>query len=258
MERRLVRMIALLVAVTVGGLLVLLPYRLYERDLGVAREHARLVSDELATMVRMTMLTMKDILALDPSVRLDLVAEKIEDLYFAFDDAHDLEFRVIRAPIVEFQYMAIEGRSADRPEIEQVLKTGTPQSDLDGVILTSWSPITATDACGECHKDLEHQPVKTGTPLGVVETTFDLTRQRQQSVRTIAGVTGFLAVMIAAMGIVTLTVIRKSLVNPLRTLSDALRRRAADPEAADLPRFETEEMSELMAAIETLEKRDLT
>ncbi|MCC2111144.1 MAG: hypothetical protein KDJ16_03830, partial [Hyphomicrobiales bacterium] len=248
MEKRLLRMIAVLAALTIAGLLVLMPYRLYDRDTEVARQHARVVSDELSNMIKLTMLTTKEVLALNPNLSLGVVLEKINALYAKFGKNQDFDFRVIRSPLIENQFAVIKGRSADNTEAKQVLQSGRPESRIDGAILTYWSPIKADAECGHCHKDAEKKRVSEGTALGVVETVFDLTRERNRSIRTIIEITGFLVLMIAVMAVVAFAVIRKNLIEPLRGLVDILNLRAKDPETP-LPDYASPEMRDLVSAI---------
>ena len=250
MENKLRRMMAILVAVTMAGLLLLLPYRLYLRDTEVAQQHANVVSDELSNMIKLTMLTTKDVLALNPKLGLGVVYEKVDKLYKKFEENQDFKFRVIRSPIIENQYTAIKGRSADSEEIKSVLASGKSQSRVDGVHLTYWSPIRADDQCGHCHRDLKSKKVKSGTVLGVVETSFDLTRQRSRSIRTIIEITGFLMIMIVILALVILSVIRNSLIQPLKDLADIIRRRKTAPETP-LPAYRTPEMAGLVEALRT-------
>ena len=249
MQKKLIITIVLLVLVTIVGLLVLLPYRLYTRDVDVAKQHARLVSDELSNMIKLTMLTTKEVLNLNPNLGMGVVIEKINTLYKKFGEDQDFQFRVVRSSLIENQFSAVTGRSADNPQAIKTFETGKPQSHVDGAILTYWSAIKADSQCGHCHKDLNKKKVAPGTTLGVVETVFDLTRQRQRSIRTITEITGFLVAMIVIMAIVAFTVIRKNLIQPIQGLADALTRRAKDPDVV-LPRFTTPEMVDLVNAIE--------
>ena len=242
-------MIVFLAVVTMAGLLAILPYRLYQRDTDVAKQHARLVSDELANMIKLTMLTTKEVLALDPKLGLGVVIEKINALYDKFGANQDFDFRVVRSPIIEAQYTAIEGRRADNPEAQKVLQTGKPESRVDGAVLSYWSPIRADAECGHCHKDASKKRVAAGTTLGVVETVFDLTRQKDRSVRTIVEITGFLILMIVVLAVVILMIIRRNLIVPLKNLSDTLKQRRSDPNVV-LPKYTTPEMVELVDAID--------
>lgn len=248
MENKLRKMMAILVAITVMGLLLLLPYRLYLRDTEVAQQHANVVSDELSNMIKLTMLTTKDVLALNPKLGLGVVFEKVNKLYKKFEENQDFNFRVIRSPIIENQYTAIKGRSPDTDEIRAVLDSGKSQSRVDGVNLTYWSPIRADSQCGHCHRDLKNKKVKAGTVLGVVETSFDLTRQRARSIRTIVEITGFLMVMIVILAFVILWVIRSSLIQPLRDLTAIIQRRKSDPDTP-LPLYQTPEMAGLVESL---------
>ena len=249
MEKKLLRMIALLAALTVAGLLILLPYRLYERDIADARQYARLVSDELSNMIKLTMLTTKEVLALDPNLSLGVVIEKINALYGKFGQNQNFDFRVIRSPLIDAQFAAIAGRSVDTAEARRVLESGRPESRIDGAILTYWSPIKANEECGHCHKDTAKKRVAAGTTLGIVETVFDLTRERNRSIRTIVEITGFLLAMIVVMGAIAFLVIRKNLIEPLRGLTDLLKRRSRDA-TVPLPEYGSEEMRALVRAIE--------
>lgn len=249
MERKLYRAIALLVATTIAGLLVLLPYRLYERDVLAAQQHARLVSDELSNMIKLTMLTTKEVMNLNPTLGLGVVLEKVEALYKKFSESQDFKFRVVRSPLIENQFTAIKGRSADNPQVTRALETGRADSKIEGAMLTYWAPIKADGQCGHCHKDANRKPVEAGATLGVVETAFDLTRQRSRSIRTIAEITGFLLVMILLMALASVLIIRKNLVQPLHELTDHLKRSASDPSLPP-PSYETAEMVELIGAIE--------
>ncbi len=248
MENKLRKMIAIMVAVTVAGLLLLLPYRLYMRDTEVAQQHARVVSDELSNMIKLTMLTTKDVLALNPKLGLGVVYEKVEKLYKKFEENQDFQFRVVRSPIIENQYTAIKGRSPDNDQIKEVLNSGKSKSSIEGANLTYWSPIRADAQCGHCHRDLKNKKVKEGTVLGVVETTFDLTKQRSRSIRTIMEITGFLLIMIFILAFVILSVIRTSLVKPLQDLADIIRRRKTKPDTP-LPLYQTPEMAGLVDAL---------
>ncbi len=249
MEKRLFKMTALFMAVTIAGLLILLPYRLYERDTAMARRYAQLLSDELASMIKMTMLTTKEVLRLNPDLSLSVVRDKITDLYANFAKSQDMTFRVVRSPVVERQFTVVKGRSADNDMVRAVLASGTPRSAVSGAQLTYWSPITADARCGECHKTEAKKPVKPGTVMGVVEARFDLTRERNQAFRTIAEITGFLLIMIFLTAGFFLGLVRQQLFQPLRTLTEALRRKAKDPDH-QLPQFASPEMAELTDAIE--------
>ncbi len=250
MEKKLRKMMAILVAVTVVGLLLLLPYRLYLRDTEVARQHAGVVSEELSNMIKLTMLTTKDVLALNPKLGLGVVYEKVDKLYKKFEENPDFKFRVIRSPIVENQYTAIKGRSADNDDIRAVLSGGKARSHIDGVNLTYWSPIRAEKQCGHCHRDLNNKKVTEGTVLGVVETSFDLTGQRARSIRTIVEITGFLMIMIVILAFIILSIIRNSLIRPLQDLADIIRRRKTEP-GIPLPQYQTPEMAGLVEALRT-------
>ncbi|GAB6054178.1 hypothetical protein JCM17960_29980 [Magnetospira thiophila] len=254
MEKKLLRSIAFMVVVTLGGLLALLPYRLYEHDTAVAREHARMVSDELSNMIKLTMLTTKEAMIQDSKVGLEGVPAKIEELYARFSAGQTYRFRVIRSPLIEAQFSAVEGRQADRPQITQVLESGKPASLVDGVLLTYWSPIRADKECGYCHKDANRVHIREGETLGVVETVFDLTRQKERSIRTIVEITGFLMVMVFVMAYLIMTLIRKGLIRPIQALISALQRRQTDPDHP-LPESASPEMAQLIAAIRAQGKK---
>lgn len=249
MQKKLTTAIILMVLVTIAGLLALLPYRLYTRDIDVAKQHARLVSDELSNMIKLTMLTTKEVLNLNPNLGTGIVFEKVNKLYKDFGEGQSFKFRVVRSAIIERQYTAIKGRSADNPQVIETFETGKPVSKVDGALLSYWSPIKANDECGHCHKDLNRKKVKAGTTLGVVETVFDLTRQKQRSVRTIVEITGFLIAMVSLLGFLILVIIRKNLIEPIKGLSFALNRRNTYPDTP-LPEFATSEMTDLVDAIE--------
>ena len=248
MENKIRKMIAIMVAVTVAGLLLLLPYRLYIRDTEVARQHARVVSDELSNMIKLTMLTTKDVLALNPKLGLGVVYEKVEKLYKKFEENQDFQFRVVRSPIIENQYTAVKGRSPDNENIKDVLNSGKSKSLIEGANLTYWSPIRADSQCGHCHRNLKNKKVKEGTVLGVVETSFDLTKERSRTIRTILEITGFLIIMILILAFIILSVIRNSLIIPLKELADIIRRRKTQPDTP-LPRYRTPEMEGLVEAL---------
>lgn len=249
MQKKLTTAIVLMVLVTIAGLLALLPYRLYSRDIDVAKQHARLVSDELSNMIKLTMLTTKEVLNLNPTLGTGIVFEKVNKLYKNFGEGQDFKFRVVRSAIIEKQHTVIKGRSADNPQVIEAFKTGKPVSSVNGTILSYWSPIKTTNECGECHKDLNRKKVTAGTTLGVVETIFDLTRQKQRSIRTIIEITGFLIVMVSLLGFLILMIIRKNLIEPIQGLSSALNRRDTYPDTV-LPSFSTSEMTDLVDAIE--------
>lgn len=255
MEKKLRIMIVFLMAITMVGLLAILPFRLYQRDTDVAKQHARLVSDELSNMIKLTMLTTKEVLNLNPDLSLGVVLEKIETLYRKFGENQDFEFRVVRSPIIENQYTRIAGRSVDNDEAKQVLATGKPVSKVEGAVLSYWSPIRADAECGHCHKDENKKRVAAGTTLGVVETVFDLTRQKERSIRTIVEITGFLLLMAVVLGLVMMAIIRRNLIKPLRDLTETLRRRGEDP-SVGLPRYTTPEMADLIDAIEVQSGKD--
>lgn len=249
MQKKLTTAIVLMVLVTIAGLLAILPYRLYTRDIDVAKQHARLVSDELSNMIKLTMLTTKEVLNLNPNLGTGIVFDKVDKLYKEFGVGQSFKFRVVRSAIIERQYTAIKGRSADNPQVIETFDTGKPVSKVDGAILSYWSPIKANDECGHCHKDLNRKKVKAGTTLGVVETVFDLTRQKQRSIRTIVEITGFLIAMVSLLGFLILVIIRKNLIEPIKGLSTALIRRNTHPDTP-LPDFTTSEMTDLVDAIE--------
>ena len=249
MEKKLRIMIIFLVAITMVGLLAILPFRLYQRDTDVAKQHARLVSDELSNMIKLTMLTTKEVLNLNPNLSLGVVLEKIDTLYRKFGENQDFKFRVVRSDVIENQFTKIKGRSVDNDEAKQVFDTGKPVSKVEGAVLSYWSPIKADTECGHCHKDADRKRVAAGTTLGVVETVFDLTREKERSIRTILEITGFLFLMIVVLAIVMLAIIRRNLVNPLKDLADLIRRRNKDPNIP-LPKYQTPEMADLIDAID--------
>ena len=249
MQKKITTAIVLMVLVTIAGLLILLPYRLYSRDIDIAKQHARLVSDELSNMIKLTMLTTKEVLNLNPNLGTGVVFEKVNKLYKDFGEGQNFKFRVVRSAIIERQHDVIKGRSADNPSVIKVFETGKPVSSVDGALLSYWSPIKATEECGYCHNDLNRKKVVAGTTLGVVETVFDLTRQKQRSIRTIVEITGFLIAMVSLLGFLILKIIRKNLIDPVNGLSSALTRRYDYPETP-LPKFTTPEMKDLVEAID--------
>ncbi len=249
MEKKLRIMIVFLTVIIMVGLLALLPFRLYQRDTDVAKQHARLVSDELSNMIKLTMLTTKEVLSLNPNLSLGVVLEKIDTLYQKFGENQDFEFRVVRSSIIEDQFTRIKGRGADNAESKQVLETGKPVSKVEGAMLSYWSPIRADAECGHCHKDEGKKRIAAGTTLGVVETVFDLTRQKERSIRTIIEITGFLLLMTIVLAVMMMAIIRRNLIQPLRDLTDTLRRRGRDPTVA-LPKYTTPEMADLIDAID--------
>ena len=249
MQKKLAAVITAVVLVTIVGLLVLLPLRLYSRDIDVAKQHARLVSDELSNMIKLTMLTTKEVLNLNPTLGTGVVFEKVNNLYKEFGKDQNFKFRVVRSKMIEDQYQAVKGRRADHKKITEVFETNRPQSNIDGVILTYWSPIKANSECGHCHKDANRKKVVAGTTLGVVETVFDLTRQKQRSIRTIVEITGFLIVMVMLMAFLILIIIKNNLIQPIKGLTATLNCRAKDPNV-ELPEFKTGEMKDLVAAMD--------
>jgi hypothetical protein len=123
MQKKLMTMIILMVLVTIAGLLVLLPFRLYSRDIDVARQHAQIVSDELSNMIKLTMLTTKEVLNLNPNLGTGIVFEKVNNLYREFGKNQSFKFRVVRSKIIENQHTIIKAYTRKRAKLPKELST---------------------------------------------------------------------------------------------------------------------------------------
>ncbi|MCP4296736.1 MAG: hypothetical protein GY786_14130 [Proteobacteria bacterium] len=203
-EKRLVLIFTFLTAVVIAILLIVLPYKFYERDVNQARKTAKEISHVLRAGILSTMTSTGE-------------SEEIRKLITIYQDNYDFQYRLIRSAYVEKQHGIDEDMQAKDDLIREVLQNGKGREDwLSSTSYRYITPYVADQRCQECHEDLEGESVKAGMILGASEIIFDLTSVKSRSVRFIVETVVLIVTCFLVLGATLFFVVQKSLISPLK------------------------------------------
>jgi hypothetical protein len=198
-KRRLLRAFAVVTAIFVVLVIVLLPYRLYERDVRESRAKAREISEIIRVGLLSTMIATGE-------------SEEIRGLITSYQDVYDFEFRMIRSSHVERQHGVKEDEQATDELVKEVLATGRSRDDwLDRTTFRYVAPFVSDERCQDCHESTSGGEIGVGEVLGASELIFDLSHKESQSVRLIFDVVVVIAAAMVTMGMIFYLVVKKGL-----------------------------------------------
>ena len=188
-------------------LLLLLPYRLYTRDVLEARQNAREVSNLIRSGLLSTMISTGE-------------SKDIRGLIREFQKKYEFQFRMIRSSHVEKQHGIREDEQATDELIRQVLASGKSQNDwIDRTHFRFVSPFISDQRCRGCHFSMDGSKIATGEVLGASEIIFDLSEKEADAVRLVLEMFVLLFVSLALMGLVFFYVVKRGILDRM-TLSD--------------------------------------
>jgi hypothetical protein len=198
-QRRLFLALAGVTLFFVLMIVVLLPYRLYERDVQESRTQAREISELIRVGLLSTMISTGE-------------SEEIRGLIATFQKVYDFQFRMIRSRHVEKQHGVKEDEQATDDLVKEVLETGRSRDDwLDRTTFRYVAPFISDERCQECHESTEGDEIGVGEVLGASELVFDLTKKESESVRLIVDVVLVMAGALVSMGLIFYFVLRNGL-----------------------------------------------
>lgn len=179
--------------------LVILPVKLYTRDVTEARTQAREVSE----LIRVGLLS-----TMTSTGEPELIRQLIQDL----QKHSEFQFRMIRSLHVEAQHGSrIDEQFAD-DTIKEVLETGKHREDwLDRTTFRYVAPFVADSRCQDCHESVTGEEIRVGEILGVSEIVFDLANKEAESVRLIVEVLFLLAGSLFAVSFIFYFVVKKGI-----------------------------------------------
>ncbi len=182
-------------------LVVMMPYRLYTRDVRDARKNAREVSELIRSGLLSTMISTGD-------------SEKIRGLITQFQKQYNFQFRMIRSKHVEKQHGIREDEQATDELIRKVLSTGKGRDDwADRTHFRYVSPFISDERCQECHESVDGSSIGAGEVLGASEIIFDLSEKEADAVRLVLEMFVLLFVSLGSMGWVFFLVVKKGILD---------------------------------------------
>jgi hypothetical protein len=199
-ESRLLHVLAGIAVVAILGVLAILPYRLYSRDIRNAEVHAHRISSVAQTALVETLREGRD--ATDLVNRLQSIA--------------DFDIQLVRVEAGE----GGEGLPAS--------------SDLDGTRLV-YSSASIADRQGRRWQ---------------VQTTFDLSPLKRESVRLIIDLVVTVVLGSAVFSALVFWVVRRGILDPLRKMTEIVRQLGPGAKPLSLPEFHSREMADLAGAVE--------
>ncbi|MBF0279693.1 MAG: DUF3365 domain-containing protein [SAR324 cluster bacterium] len=178
---------------------VLLPYKLYLRDVQETRTRARSISDLIRIGLLSTMIATGD-------------PEKVRGLIADFEKKHEFKFRMVRSSHVEKQHGINEDEQATDELIKQVLVTGKSRDDwLNRTTFRYVAPFIADSRCQECHESVKGSTIHVGDILGASEIIFDLSAKEADSIRLIVEVVLLIMASLITMGIIFYFIVKKGI-----------------------------------------------
>jgi len=202
-ERRLILLLTGIAAVAVVGVLAILPYRLYQRDIRTAEVNAHRIAGVVHASIS----------------RAIAEGEDVADVVNRFQGIAATEITLERL---------------DEGEVHPAATALRGSSVLRGTDLTYYAPPILD---------------RNGKTM-IASMYFDLTPMKRNSVRLIVGLV--VAVMVGSLcfSLAVFFLIRRSLVAPLRRITETFERVAETGEPVDVPEFRTREMVDLARAIQ--------
>jgi len=201
-ERRLILLLTAIAAVAVVGVLAILPYRLYQRDIRTAEVNAHRIASVVHTSIS----------------RAVAKGENVADIVNRFQGIAATEITLERL---------------DEGEVHPAATSHRGSSVLRGTDLTYYAP------------PILDQDGKTM----IASMYFDLTPMKRNSIRLIVGLVVAVIVGSLFFSLSVFLLIRRSLVDPLRRVTESFERVAATGESLEIPEFQSREMVELARAI---------
>ena len=182
-------------------LLLLLPYRLYTRDVYEARQNAREVSKLIRSGLLSTMISTGE-------------SNNIRGLIREFQKKYQFQFRMIRSSHVEKQHGVREDEQATDELIRQVLATGKSRDDwTDRTHFRFVAPFISDHRCQECHESVDGSKIAAGEVLGASEIIFDLSGHEADAVRLVLEMFVLLFVSLALMGLVFFFLVKRGILD---------------------------------------------
>ncbi|MCP3983854.1 MAG: hypothetical protein GY723_05665 [bacterium] len=201
-QRNLFQAFAVVTFIFVLAIALLLPYRLYERDVHESRAKAREISELIRVGLLSTMITSGE-------------SEDVRGLIATYQKAYDFEFRMIRSRHVEKQHGVKEDEQATDDLVREVLATGRSKDDwVDRTTFRYVAPFISDERCQECHESTTGDEIGVGEVLGASELVFDLSRKESVSVRLIVDVVLVMAAALITMGSIFYLIVKKGILEP--------------------------------------------
>ncbi len=202
-EVRLIQLLVAIACTAIVGVLLILPYRLYERDIRHASEQAHRVSSVAHAALAKSL----------------AAGEGVNDLLNRFQGVGAFE--------ITLEKLAV---ASDHPGAD----TQRATSKLDGTSLT-YVTAPILDASGD-------------TWLATMQ--FDLSPMKRDSIRLIIDLVLVVGFGSLAFSLVVFWLIRSSLLQPLRRITQRISKFEETRDPLVMPQFNTSEMRELAAALE--------
>jgi anti-sigma regulatory factor (Ser/Thr protein kinase) len=193
-----------LVALT-GTIIIffLIPYSFYKRDVLNAKREAQINAEIARAGLLSVMMSTGD-------------PEVIRQAVDRYKEFQNFKFRMIRSKPVQKQFGQRTGEQP-RDKIEEKVLNGelAEYSGVTGTTFRSVRPFIADVRCQRCHVDLQGEPVKAGTVLGVSEFKFDLEERYRHSRRLFLEVAIEMTLLIATIFITFYLLFAKNVIAPI-------------------------------------------
>ncbi len=198
-QHKLLKIFAFITIFFILFLLIVLPYRLYQRDIQEARQNARRYSEILKTGLLSTMIQTGN-------------SKAIRSLISDYKELYNYEFRMIRSQHVEKQHGVVENEQATDDLVKLVLKSGKSRDDwINRNTFRYVSAFIADERCQECHEAVDGGTITPGDILGASEIIVDLSQKEADSIRLIIEIAILLLFSLTMMGWIFYMVIKKGL-----------------------------------------------
>ena len=197
--KRLLKTFAIITIFMIALIVIMMPYRLYERDVMDARQRAKEISDLVKIGILSTMISTGE-------------SKDIRQVIGTYSDKFDFQFRLIRSQFVEKQHGIKEDPQGKDTLINDVLNSGKAREDwLDSTTFRYVVPFVSDKRCQKCHEGLDGKTIPTGKVLGVSQIIFDLSEVKSKSIRFIAEIMILITFSILGLGVALFFIVKNGI-----------------------------------------------
>ncbi len=247
LRSRLIKRTSILAVAGLTAIIMFLLYAYQKHDLDMLRTEMQARAELLSTGLLSTMMATGD---------REIIRKTVE----TYMEISSVPFRIFESKQVQNQFGGHPDEIADDPVVINILEGRTDVYDeFSGSTFRYVFPIISDERCKKCHEDLNGDPIPVGTRLGVMEFNFDISDKRRESLILASEILLGLSILIVTLVYSIYRMFDKSVLVPIRTLTNDFAGLEKEEFNITLPEQETEEIDILVKQVRktaaTLENR---
>ncbi len=237
LRSKLIKRTSILAVAGLTAIILFFLYAYQKHDLEMLRTEMQARAELLSTGLLSTMMSTGD-------------REMIRKTVETYMKISSVPFRIFESKYVQNQFGGHPDEAATDPIVIDVLEGRSDEYDeLSGSTFRYVIPIISDKRCQRCHKDLNDDPIPVGTRLGVMEFNFDISDRRRGTLILVSEILLGLSILIVTLVYSLYRMFDKSVLLPLRELTNDFAGLEKEKFNITLPEQETREIDILVKQV---------